>query len=161
MWRSQTLRLLLPPLRNDSREGEKALRSWTEGLIAKVINRHASDFLASPARCLIDNKAIANTTKKLKTIYQEAANISYMLWTRRTTMKCVTLQEMGRPIFDVENPYLVPHPLVHPENHEDQLKGRPITVIVHPLLQVYGTDEAKDYDEGRVWVPAEVWLDSK
>ena len=68
---------------------------------------------------------------------------------------------MDRPIFDVENPHLVPHPLVHPENHEDQLKGRPIAVIVHPLLQVYGTDEAKDYGEGRLWVPAEVWLDSK
>jgi hypothetical protein len=161
MWRSQTLRLLLPLLRNDSREGEKALRSWTEGPIAKVSNRHTSDFLASPAQRLIDNKAIANTAKKLKPIYQEAASISYMLWTRRTTMKCVTLQEMDRPIFDVENAYLVLHPLVHPENHKDELKGRPITLIVHPLLQVYGTDEARDYDEGRVWIPAEVWLDSK
>jgi hypothetical protein len=161
IWRSQMLRLLLPPLRNDSKDGEKSLHSWTEGIITKVSEKQASDFIAGSARHLISNDAITGYTKKLKDIYREAAALSYRLWTRRTTMKCVTLHDMGHPTFDVDNPYLVPHNLVRYDDHDDQLRNKPITVIVHPLLQVYGTDEAKDYDKGRVWVPAEVWLDSK
>jgi hypothetical protein len=155
------LRLLLPPLRTDSNEGEMSLRSWTEGRIARVSGRQASDFLTSPARYLISNDAKPGYDNKLRTIYQEAATLSYMLWTRRTTMRCVTLREMGHPTFDIDDPCLVPHTLVRHDEHDDQLRDRPITVIVHPLVEVFGTDEAKDYDKGRVWAPAEVWLDSQ
>ena len=34
-------------------------------------------------------------------------------------------------------------------------------MFVHPLLEVAGTDEAKDYDQERVWAKGVVWLDSK
>jgi hypothetical protein len=161
MWRSEMLRLLLPPLRTDSVEGERRLHSWTEGMIAQVSERQASDFIAGSARHLINNNALSGSIKKLKDIYQEAATISYRLWTRRTNMQCFTLRELSRPTFDPDNPCLVPHTLVRYDDHEDMLRNKPITVIVHPLLQVYGTDEAKDYNEGRVWAPAEVWLDSR
>lgn len=76
-------------------------------------------------------------------------------------MKCSTLHDLGHPTFDANSPYLIPHPLVRYDDYDDLLKNKPITVIVHPLLQVYGTDEAKDYDEGRVWAPAVVWLNSR
>jgi hypothetical protein len=39
-----------------------------------------------------------------------------------------------------------------------------VTLIVQPLLRVYGTDEGRDfdnYDKARVWVPAEVWFNTK
>jgi hypothetical protein len=76
-------------------------------------------------------------------------------------MKCVTLHEMGHPAFDVDSPYLVLYNLVRYDDHGDLLGNKPVTVIAHPLLQVYGTDEAKDYDKGRLWARAEVWLDSR
>ncbi len=155
------LRLLLPPLRADSKDGEKSLRSWTEGMIAKVSKRQASEFIAGSARHLISKDVKTGYAEKLKAIYQEAATLSYMLWTRRTAMRCFTLHEMDHPTFDADSKHLVPHTLVRYDDHEDQLRNKPITVIVHPLLQVYGTDEAKDYDKRRVWAPAEVWLDSK
>ncbi|RDL35848.1 Uncharacterized protein BP5553_06460 [Venustampulla echinocandica] len=153
IWRSQTLRLLLPPLREGNTDGEKGLHERTKGMIAKVAELHASRFAASSARYLIDtNKANA---KKLSSIYQEAASVSYMLWTRKTAMRLVTLSDMGSPTFNVDNSRLKPHTMVHPDDHDDQLKGRQITLIVHPLLQVCGTDEGRDYDNARVWVPAE------
>ncbi len=148
-------------MRTDSRDGEKTLKRWTEGMIARVSERQALDFIGGPARHLISNDAITSSAKKLKDIYQEAAATSYRLWTRRTTMKCLTLHEMGQPTFDPDSTYLVPHTLVRYDDHDDQLRNKEITVIVHPLLKVYGTDEATDYGEGRVWAPAEVWLDSK
>jgi len=55
MWRSQMLRLLLPPLRTDSKDGEEHLHSLTKGMIAKVSEQRASDFIASSARHLIIN----------------------------------------------------------------------------------------------------------
>lgn len=81
-------------------------------------------------------------------------------------MRCFTLQELedGRPTFRVNDPYKVPHTLVRcddDDGHEDELEHKPITVIVHPLLLVYGTDESRDYDQHRVWAQAEVWLDSR
>jgi len=76
-------------------------------------------------------------------------------------MRCLTLHEMGHPTFDIDNQCLVPHTLVRYDEHDDKLQNTPITVIVHPLLEVYGTDKAKDYDKWRVWSPAEVWLDSR
>ena len=76
-------------------------------------------------------------------------------------MKHSGLDELARPTFNIDDPRLVPHTLVRYDEHGDQLRGKPITVIVHPLLEVYGTDEAENYGDARVWAPAEVWLDSK
>jgi len=128
-------------------------------VIAKVAELHASRFAASSARHLMD----ANTAniKKLNSIYQEAASVSYMLWTRKVAMSLVTLSDMQSSTFDAEDSRLKPHTMVHPDDHDDKLKGRQITLIVNPLLQVYGTDEGRDYDNARVWVPAEVWFDTK
>lgn len=151
----------MPPLRNDTSHAEKEMRSTTEGLIAQIADRQASNFLTSPARHLIDNGTKIDFTNKLNKIYKEAAKVSYMLWTRRTNMRCITLQDLNNPAFDAESPYFNPDNLVRYEDHEDQLKGQPISVMVHPLLLVYGTDEAETYDNKRVWAKGVVWLDSK
>ena len=76
-------------------------------------------------------------------------------------MRCYTLKHLGRLAFNPESEDLIPHSSVKLEQFEDLLKGRPISLIVHPLLQLYGTNDAKDYDRGSVWAPAEVWLDSR
>jgi hypothetical protein len=130
-------------------------------LISKVANRQATHFLEGPAQHLIRDEAKANCGSKLQSIYHTAANISYMMWTRRTTMKCYTLKHLGRLAFDPESKDLIPHSSVKYDQFEDQLEGRPISLIVHPLLQLFGTNDAKDYDRGSVWAPAEVWLDSR
>jgi hypothetical protein len=147
-------------MRNDTTNGEKELHHRTQEMITTVADRRASEFLKSPARYMISDKADANYGDKLRAIYREAASVSYMLWTRRTTLRCWTLEDMDRPVFQPDSKELVPHSSVNFEDHEDQLEGRPITILVHPLLKVYGTDEAKEYDRDRVWAPAEVWLDS-
>jgi hypothetical protein len=159
IWRSQTLRLLFPQLRAGNTDGEKGLHQWTKGMIAQVAELHASRFAASSVRYLIDINT-ANI-KKLNSIYQEAASLSYILWTRKTAMRLITLSDLGSPTFDVDDSRFKAHTMVHPDDYDDKLKGRQITLIIQPLLQVYGTDEGRDYDNARVWVPAEVWFDTK
>jgi len=142
-------------------DGEKLVRSHTMAIITKVAERQTSKFLGGPARHFIQSDTKPEFSEKIKAVFQDSATLSYQLWTRRTVMRCCGLQELNHPVFDVNDPRLVPHTLVQPDEHEDQLKGRPITVMVHPLLEAYGTDDAEDYDTGRVWARAEVWLDSK
>jgi hypothetical protein len=161
IWRSQTMRLLFPPLGNNVADGEKVLRSRTEVSLTEISEQQASNFTAGPARLLIKAGMTLDYTKKVKAIFKEAASLSYRLWTRRTTMKFSGLHELAHPTFNIDDPRLVPHTLVRYDEHEDQLRGRPITVVVHPLLEVCGTDEAENYGYARVWAPAEVWLDSK
>ncbi|KAH8804544.1 hypothetical protein F5884DRAFT_796458, partial [Xylogone sp. PMI_703] len=161
LWRSQTLRLLLPPIQDDSRAGEKKIHNVTEKSISNVAEQYATNFLAGQASHFVDKDANPDYIDKVKSIYREAATITYKLWTRRTFMRCYTLQGFNAPAFNINDPEMSPHPSVRYDDHEDQLKGKPITVIVHPLLLVFGTDEAEDYDKSRVWIPAEVWLDSK
>jgi hypothetical protein len=147
-------------MRTGNTDGERVLYQTTNEAIAKLAEQHASRFVNSAVRNLI-NFGNPNL-KKLKSIYQEAVLIAYMLWTRRTTMEVLTLSDMEHPpTFDVSDTQLKPHPLVHPDDYDDKLKGRPITLIVHPLLRVYGTDDGRDYDRARVWVPAEVWFDAQ
>jgi hypothetical protein len=133
----------------------------TEETIARVADQYASDFLTSPASHLIELDTKTDFTIKLEKIYSEAARVSYMLWTRRTEMRCFTLREIKHLAFDAESPYFDADGLVRYDDHEDHLKDRQVTVIVHPLLKVYGTDEANDYDQERIWAKGVVWLDSR
>lgn len=73
-------------------------------------------------------------------------------------MKCTTLKDMGNPTFDPESLHMADHSVIHPDDHEGRLKVQYISVIVYPLLEVWGTDEARDYDQARVWAAAEVWF---
>ena len=114
------------------------------------------------ARHLFDpNNNNEGSKKTLEGIYHEAATLSYRLWTQRTNLKCFTLQELKRKPFDADSKYLTPHSLVRYDDYEDQLKGKPITLIVHPLLLAFGTGEGEDRDSRKIWASAEVWLDSK
>ena len=151
----------MPPLRNDASDAEKQLRRMTEDSIALAADRQVLTFLASSASYLIDDKAKTDFQNKLKKIYSDAARLSYMLWTRRTQMRCFTLREIKHLAFDAESSYFDPDSLVKYDDHEGHLIGKTVTVIVHPLLKVYGTDEAKDYDQDRVWAKGVVWVDSK
>ncbi len=133
----------------------------TEDMMNAIADKQASYFLDGSAQCFINLKIENSYIEQLHALYQRAGNTSYRLWTRRTAMKCSGLHELGNPIFNVDDERLAPHTLVRYEKHEDQLKSRPITVVVHPVLEVCGTDEAEDYDKTRVWARAEVWLDSR
>lgn len=151
----------MPPLRNNISDAEKQLRTTTEASIARVADRKAREFLASPACYLTDGEIMAGFADKLRQIFSDAAKLSYMLWTRKTQMRCFTLHDLKNLSFDAESPDLDPDSLVRWEDCEGQLKSKPITVMVHPLLKIYGNDEAKDYDQERVLAKGVVWLDSK
>lgn len=163
IWRSQTLRLLYPPLRESSANAEVDLHSCTDAQIGRVSEWHAERFADGPARHLIHSDGEGQFIQRVKAIYRQAAELSYQLWARRTAIKCITLREMDpHAAFALDNPYMEPHTLVRYDDHADHLFGRPFTVVVHPIVEAFGTDEGEGYDQkGRVWAKAVVWLDSR
>jgi len=157
------LRLLYPPLRESSSKAEIEVHSRIDAQIARVSQWHAERFVDGPARHLIHSDDEGQFSQRVIAIYKQAADLSYQLWARRTTIRCITLREMG-PLaaFALESPYMEPHTLVRYDDHPDQLFGRPFTVVVHPIVEAFGTDEGEGYGEnGRVWAKAVVWLDSR
>ncbi|CAD6450064.1 554c94d3-3607-4c4c-8197-ebb64585b157 [Sclerotinia trifoliorum] len=160
VWRSHTLRLFLPPVETGTSEGGKELHAETEYMIGNAAYKQAWIFLHSAAKYLIDDDQLRD---KIFPIYREAAMVSYNLWTRRTKLVCYTLHDDtgSRPLFHPNSKDMIAHSSVDYESHADQLEGRAISIILHPCLKVYGTDDGKDYHQGRVWAPAEVWLDSR
>jgi hypothetical protein len=163
MWRYKMLRHCRPRLHSDGKIED--LDRWTVKRIAKVSSQRASYFVTTSARHLFRSDTsdwASNEMEMLSDIYTEGATLSYELWTQRATIRCTTLREMGRPTFDPKSPEQEPHPSVkHDESDDDHLAGRPITVIVHPLLEAYGTNEEAEsefegYDKGRVLAPAQV-----
>jgi hypothetical protein len=151
----------MPPLRNDIPDREGKLRHTMLEAITNVGREQAEGFMASPACFLIETKTKSDFAAKISKLYQEAASQSYKLWTRRTEMRCYTLRDMNPLRFDGESKFFQPDTLMKYDDHQDQLKGNLVTILVHPLVQVAGTDEAKDFDQMRVWAKGIVWLDGK
>jgi hypothetical protein len=167
MWRCQTLRQLTPSSLNPT-QAEADLIQARNTCMRSIANSRAQQFLdetVSISTVFIKGgmtiDEMVTCLEGLGEVYYQAAQVAYNLWTRRQTFKVSTRADMGPITFDADNALIAPHPSVRVDDHRGQLKGRPVTLIVHPLLEVVGTDEGEDFDqEPRVLIPAEVWLDS-
>ena len=47
------------------------------------------------------------------------------------------------------------------EENDAALDGRPIPVVVQPLITARGTPKGKDYQKRKIWSKAVVWVSSK
>ena len=167
-WRSDMLRLFFPELHVSSTGNVKVLRDFTQNMIEKVAKARAFYFMTTPASYLFRSDttdpafAFSKEMKRLISYYQRAATLSYELWTHRRILKCSTLRDLGGLTYDRDNPKQELHSSVLGFYDVDEhLMGKPISLIVHPLLEVYGyRDELKGYEEGRVVFPAVVWLEN-
>jgi len=164
MWRSQTLRMLTPSSSDPTHEEIDLLQSRDDRM-RDIAKARALSFLAGFNLVFIEFFTTQEETitcqENLEAIYFQAAQVAYNLWTRRQTFKVTTLADMGPVTFDADNALMEPHPSVRVDDHQRRLKGRPVTLIMHPLLEVIGTEEGEGFDqEPRVLMPAEVWLDS-
>jgi hypothetical protein len=167
MWRCQTLRQLTSSSLNPT-QAEADLIQARNTCMRSIANSRAQQFLdetVSISTVFIKGGMTADEMvtclEGLGEVYYQAAQVAYNLWTRKQTFKVSTRADMGPITFDADNALMALHPSVRVDDHRGQLKGQPVTLIVHPLLEVVGTDEGEDFDqEPRVLILAEVWLDS-
>lgn len=158
-WRAQTLRLLHPQLTQDANVGTVEMHSDTDNRIVQAALLQARRFVDWPGSVLIKPACSPDPYNKIGDIFVQAARLAYELWTRKTALRCITLVNMDPNVrFSTTDPGMVHHALVKYNESEEELNGRPLRLVVHPLLQVWGTDDGDNYDKNRVWMPAEVWL---
>lgn len=163
IWRSDTLRRLCPRGRAIHTTGAMAeAQQKFEASISNESNSSAHNFLCGAARFMVDRSSLEQAVVSVAKMYKAAAQLAFDVWTQRTDMRFVGLHELDHQdrVFDISNPRQSPHSLVRYENHDGELKGRPIQVVVHPLVDVYGNSQGENYDRRITWVPAEVWVDS-
>ncbi|KAI9640181.1 hypothetical protein NHQ30_011418 [Ciborinia camelliae] len=91
---------------------------------------------------------------RLRNIYRTAADFSYYLWTRRMFLKVTTLKDLKKA-FDNTEKTMIHHSI--DKFHKGEFVGQPITLVLHPLIQDWGTEETKDYKTRmRILRPAQV-----
>lgn len=155
------LRLLSPSTDDDAPPMTKKIKNHTEECTQKICSRHAKSFLEGPGRHLLQitkSDATSDRVQRLERIFRKAGTISCQLWTQRTYFSCRGLPELQDESFSMNSPIMELHPLIHLDEAPTRLNGHPIAMVVNPLVQVCGTDEAEDYDQTRVWAKAVVWL---
>lgn len=129
------MRLVFPEVQNDAQV--EIARAQTQRYLNLAVDFQVRDFTESPARYLFNMGS--DTEKKLRSLYQEAADISYHLWNRRTALKISARDDLNR-LFDIDDPKMALHSMVN-EDTKDKLTGQPITLFVHPMIGLFGTEE--------------------
>jgi hypothetical protein len=150
-----------PPDRYDTSEAEKIMQLRTKEQVVRVADQLALKFLSGPARHLIKSEPNVDFTLKPKKIFNQAALISYTLWTQRSDMQCRTLRDLAPLTYDSNSSQFTLDGLVKYDGQEEGLNGSKVTVLMHPLLEVYGNNEAEDYDKRRVWAAGVVWFENR
>ncbi|KAK4252160.1 hypothetical protein C7999DRAFT_10405 [Corynascus novoguineensis] len=159
--RSRTLRLLATPPPN--RAQGNGTYCYTTNQKA-VCHELAGEFYESPVRHLIKppsregENAATQCLDDLASIFQYAGELSYKLWTRRTTLEISTLRDLRGVPFRMDIEYMKAHPLHRLYEDDDRCDGWFASVVAHPAVVGYGSSDGKDYTTPRVWMKAEVWL---
>ncbi|KAL2827785.1 hypothetical protein BDW59DRAFT_171226 [Aspergillus cavernicola] len=154
IWRSQTLQNLSKSVGSES-------KSVVQQRIDSVCSQLVSDFVDNPARELLRPARDGGSArrKELEALYNGAAQLASSLWTQRTFMVCQSQQ--GLPVFNVANPAMSAHRLHQLDEDDQKLDGNKVMLFVQPAILAFGTENAEDYDRGKVWAPAIVVVDEK
>ncbi|KAK4152181.1 hypothetical protein C8A00DRAFT_16488 [Chaetomidium leptoderma] len=161
IWRSKTLRLLAASPPNAQLEGGLSNYSATQ---KDVCSTFANDFYNGPAQYLIKPSSRkggdvgSQCFNELEAIVQYAGELSYRLWSRRTTLRVLSLPDLKDQPFTARSEYLKAHPLHRLYEDDDRCDGWFVSVVAHPAVLGFGSTDGKDYSTPRVWMKAEVWL---
>ncbi|KAL2169755.1 hypothetical protein VTG60DRAFT_5651 [Thermothelomyces hinnuleus] len=163
MLRSRILRLLATPPPG-AHQGDGTHGNYYSTSQKAACRELAGVFYNSPAKHLIkpasraDWNAAAQCFNDLESIVQYAGELSFRLWSRRTTLRVLTLHELRGTPFRKGSEYMRAHPLHRLYEDDDRCDGWFVSVVAHPAVVGLGSSDGKDYSTPRVWFKAEVWL---
>ncbi|KAL2164319.1 hypothetical protein VTH06DRAFT_3535 [Thermothelomyces fergusii] len=161
--RSRILRLLAAAPRPSVGQGDSTNDRYGEFQKA-VCRKHAEWFYGSPVRHLIkpagaaDGDAAAQCFTELQSIMQSAGELSHKLWSRRTTLRVLTLRDFEGVRFGKGLEHMRAHPLHRLYEDDDRCNDWLVNMVTHPAVLGFGSGDGKDYETPRVWIKAEVWL---
>lgn len=126
---------------------------------------YAEEFLKGPACHFVRDDAHVEYIERTKEIYVTAAEIAYEIWSMRTKLKFLTLEDIDKGGIDLNSSHveLEQERSIPCEQDEGEIFGQQITVLIHPLVLGYETEEKKKkkHNEVVVWAKAVVWVEDK
>ncbi|KAF2788715.1 hypothetical protein K505DRAFT_104075 [Melanomma pulvis-pyrius CBS 109.77] len=164
-WRCQMLRTFDPHIANDEQTDTD---SKPEKCRSAAVQSFINEFLSSDANMFLNLNAISNEArlKQLVAIATKATRLSYHLWTHKTRLSILNLEDLnledeGGVIRYENGAELLQHHAYHNVelSRDDRcLDGKPIALITHPAIIAYGDPSGEHYGEYKVWKKAEAWM---
>ncbi|CAK1359213.1 hypothetical protein CB0940_05459 [Cercospora beticola] len=161
--RYQLLRLL-DPSQKDTSYGTKYLRGVVDRSRKKAVSQLAAGLL-DQLLGEITADDLANARSGLEAVVNEAAELSWKLWTRKGRMEVfdqarLAKETKGVDVYSGTSALLEAHSL-HVrdlENDSGALEGKPIILVCSPVVAIAGDAEGQGYTKSRVLKKAVVWM---
>ncbi|ORY07256.1 hypothetical protein BCR34DRAFT_590331 [Clohesyomyces aquaticus] len=167
-WRCQMLRTFDPSIATEDLTDIDSKPSKPEKYRRAAITLLIEDFLSRGTGSFIDSDAVSDDSriKELDDILRRAARLSYRLWTQKTRIIILGISQLGLDNGDGVSRFsngaeLVQHHAYHNVElaRDDRcLNGKPIAIMTHPAVIVYGDSSGENYSSYKVWKKAETWM---
>lgn len=94
-------------------------------------------------------------------IFTPASKINQRIWIGRIYTLWIILRNNGHDVQVFQEwPKIGIHKYAWRGLFGGHLDGKQIDVMTFPLIEAFGNDDGEYYDEGRVWMPAEVSMET-
>ena len=110
---------------------------------------------------LLDPDIEDQDKRRLLDIVMDFGSLALQLWSQKSEVVCYGLRSFSEQPFSVGSGEMRAARAVRLEENDPALDGRPIPVVVQPLIVAFGTPEGEGYQKRKIWSKAVVWVSSK
>ncbi|KPI45756.1 uncharacterized protein AB675_251 [Cyphellophora attinorum] len=146
-WRASTVRVLAETAR-------------LQGRLDRMFDTHAAEILLE-AGPLLDSRLSKRERSDFAELVQKFGNLALQLWSQNHEPKYVLPRMLKGMQFKHSSPDMEAARVVGLEKGDRSLDGRPIMVVLQPLIQGFGDQNGHDYDKHRIWSKAVVWVSNR
>lgn len=155
-WRSQTLRNLLTS--SDTAPGY-FVREKAQSICSELVEEYLSGPVDILLRPIGNDGPVTQRRKDLLTLYDDGAKLALSLWSQRSFLTCQSQEEL--PIFSGGSPMMSAHRLHQLDDDDRRMDGRKVILFVQPAIIAFGSENAENYDQSKVWAAAVVVVGEK
>lgn len=148
VWRSSTVRVL-----TSSDKARKEIATFYQECVEDTIMRDCKDFVESDLPQAAKDDLLA--------IVAAFGDFSIELWSQKSNVKYYGLKQLEDRVYAVADEEIDLARAVGVEEGDTGLDGRPIPVVVQPLVLGYGSHDGREYDRSRIWSRAIVWVNKE
>jgi hypothetical protein len=144
-WRASTVKTLV-----GSAHAREKIRDAYEEYVEDHLSEHCKDFVRPDIQ--------QADWEDLVGIVAAFGDFAIELWSQKYHVQYFCLNFFEDKLYRVSDNIMELAPAVGVEDGDASLDGRPIPCLVQPLIVGFGSHDGKDYDKGRVWSRAVVWV---
>lgn len=125
-------------------------------MISASYTRYLEESLLPKCGELVRNPLPQSDKDELMAIIGSFGDLAIELWSQKSNIKCQYLDTFEHIPYQHADKRMEIARAVGIETGDAKLDGRPIPVLVQPLILGCGTHDGKDYDKHRTWSRAVV-----